>query len=453
MRIASVLPRLREGTCVSILRLLRGVRTAARRRGARYGGYLLTGVVLPRVAYSYAGALRAWSAARAFFQSASDTSRLAATEHLLDFPATENEGASGSRPGPSDVEALMDRAHAARFTGVRYAFDDVVMCVDGTARFRRVRGLRRHARRGVVFAADRDADRVAFNARYGQSILTEASARRLLRERKAEVPPGYRDYAPIDFGGGLTIGRFVSTDSGTGRWEFFNGPVVAPLIAGRRVLDLGSNNGSLPLMMLRAGARAVVAIERTPAIADFARLNARILAWRDIRSYDIHVLTGDMRLFLREDLGHFDVVTAFCSLYYLPESDMASVIAKAATTGATLVLQANDAISNLPASGRQLRLLMTANGYPQVTVHHFPGFARPILVGTPQTAGDAAVDEAALEAVVCPKLEVHTGGRDAQRHRGELSKGPYRLYGLAPVQLARNWQPPRVPFSSDSCKC
>jgi SAM-dependent methyltransferase len=355
-------------------------------------------VVVPRLAYSCAGALRAWSAARAVFQGAPETSRFARSERLLDPRSNEDGGASGLRPVAADVEALMDRAHAAHFTGVRYAFDDIVVCVDRTARFRRAKGLRHHARRGVVFAADRDADRVAFNARYGQAILTEATARRLLRERKAGVPLGYRDYAPIDFGGGLTIGRFASTDSGTGRWEFFNGPVVAPVVAGRRVLDLGSNNGSLPLMMLRAGARAVVAVEQTPAIADFARLNARILQWRDIRSYDINVLTGDMRLFLTEDLGHFDVVTAFCSLYYLDESDMASVIAKAATMGATLVLQANDAISDLPASGTQLRLLMATNGYPNVTVYDFPGFARPLLVGTPQTAGDAAVDEPRLEA-------------------------------------------------------
>ena len=86
-------------------------------------------------------------------------------------------------------------------------------------------------------------------------------------------------------------------------------------------------------MMLRAGAREVVAVEFTPAIAEFARLNARILSWRDVRPYDIQVLTGDMRLFLTEDLGVFEVVTAFCSLYYLPEEDMARIIRKAAVDG------------------------------------------------------------------------------------------------------------------------
>src|SRR2546423_4527126 len=106
-----------------------------------------------------------------------------------------------------------------------------------------------------------------------------------------------------------------------------------------------------------------------------------------------------MRLFLTEDLGQFDLLTAFCSLYYLPPSDMARVVAKAAAMRATIVLQANDAIPSLPASGRELRLLMTSNGYPDVAVHHFPGYTRPLLVGAPQTSGRAVPIESVLDRV------------------------------------------------------
>jgi SAM-dependent methyltransferase len=272
------------------------------------------------------------------------------------------------RQSASDVEAAMDRAHAAGLTGVRKGFD------------RPLTVLRRHADRGAVFAAERDADRRAFNARFDTAILTEETARRGLRDLRARVT-AYHDYAPIDFGGGLTIGQVASSDSGTGRWDVFNRRVVAPLIEGRRVLDLGSNNGSMPLMMLRAGARSVVGIEGSPELADVARLNGRILAWRDITAYDYRIVTGDMRLCLTENFGAVDVVTAFCSLYYLPEEDMARVIRKAAAMGATLVLQANEAIDNLPAGGETLRRLMQANGYPDVEMHTFRGFSRPLLVG------------------------------------------------------------------------
>src|SRR3989337_1559851 len=120
--------------------------------------------------------------------------------------------------------------------------------------------------------------------------------------------------------------------------------------------------------MCGAGARQRVAVESPREIAVFARLNARILSWRDVRPYDIQVLTGDMRLFLTEDLGAFDVITAFCSLYYLPEDDMSRIIRKAASMGAVLILQANDAIDNLPARALDLHRLMRDNGYPEVQV-------------------------------------------------------------------------------------
>jgi len=278
----------------------------------------------------------------------------------------------------------MDRAHRQRITGIRHFWSDSVRNGDGG------RLLRVHGRFGMCFAADRDADRRAFNARFGTSLLTEAEARDQLQRRKAAVPPGYRDYAPIDFGGGLTVGQAAVTDSGTGRWDFFNGSIVGPLVRGRRVLDLGSNNGSLPLMMLRAGAERVTAVEFTPQIADFARLNGEILAWRDMRPYNFDEKTGDMRLFLTEDLGTFDVVTAFCSLYYLPEEDMARIIAKAAAMGATLVLQANESIDNLPARAGVLARLMRENGYDGVGLHEYPGFGRPILVGEPVPVAAAA---------------------------------------------------------------
>jgi hypothetical protein len=289
-------------------------------------------------------------------------------------------------PSVAAAESLMNRAHRAGITGVRSGLGVMRRMSDGTARFSALPNARMHRSQGAFFAADRDADRVAFNARYGTALLTEASTRDELRQRKAAVPLGYRDYAPIDFGGGLTVGRIVSTDSGTGRWDFFNADIVAPLVAGKRVLDLGCNNGSMPLMMLRAGAARVIGIERTPQIADFARLAGRILAWRDMRTYDFQVITSDMRLFLVHDFGPIDVVTAFCSLYYVPESDMRRIVQKAAAIGATLILQSNEVIDNLPARAAALRTLMIDNGYATVDVHDAPGFARSLVVGAAPVA-------------------------------------------------------------------
>ena len=49
--------------------------------------------------------------------------------------------------------------------------------------------------------------------------------------------------------------------------------------------------------------------------------------------------------------------------------------------GATLTLQANDAIANLPARTVDLHRLMRENGYPDVRVHTRTDFVRPLLVG------------------------------------------------------------------------
>jgi 2-polyprenyl-3-methyl-5-hydroxy-6-metoxy-1,4-benzoquinol methylase len=166
-----------------------------------------------------------------------------------------------------------------------------------------------------------------------------------------------------------------------GPCDFFDQRTIAPLIAGKRVLDLGSNNPSLPVTMLRAGAREVVAVEFMPPAVEVSGPNARILSWRDVHPYDIQVLSGDMRLFLTEDLGSFDVVTALCSLSFLQEPDMARIVHTAASMNAVLILQANDEIDSLPAKTLDLHRLMRDNGYPEVQVHTREGITQPLLVG------------------------------------------------------------------------
>ena len=372
-----------EPEALKLRKAAQGLATVVQRRGFGYFGYLLGGVAWPNVAYRFGWGPKAPAILQAAFAAAGE---LVASK--VDPGELRRLGliADANAPAANDadawqIEALMDRAHAAGITGVSGSFRHLVRTAGGRLAFGDLEKARKHRPDSLHFLSARDADRRAFNREFGASVLTEASARDALRDGKSKVPDAYQDYAPIDFGCGLTVGQVASTDSGTGRWDFFNRQIVAPLIAGKRVLDLGSNNGSLPLMMLRDGAREVVAVEFTPEIADFARINARILSWRDVRPYDIKVLAGDMRLFLTEDLGAFDVITAFCSLYYLPEEDMARIVSKAASMNAVLILQANDTIDNLPAQALALHRLMRENGYADVEVHTPAGFARPLLVG------------------------------------------------------------------------
>ena len=276
-------------------RVLSGFGTVVKRRGVGYLGYLLTGVTAPRLAYQFVWGPGAPAPVRKVFRSASQ--RLA-RRVPIDAPLHLDRSVDW-------VEAVMDRAHAAGLTGLRHGLDAPLT------------SLRWHRDRGAAFAADRDADRCAFNARFGRSILTEASARHLMRDLRARVTT-YHDYAPIDFGGGLTVGQIASSDSGTGRWEVFNRAVVAPLVRGRRVLDLGSNNGSMPLMMLRAGARSVVGIEGSPEIAGPRapqRADSQLARYPPVTTAASSRVTCGRCL--AADFGPIDVVTAFCSLSYL----------------------------------------------------------------------------------------------------------------------------------------
>lgn len=282
------------------------------------------------------------------------------------------------------LERQLEAIHAVGVTGVSFSPENIVAASDGELWIADLAGARAHgSRKSLSFAYLRNEDRARFNQEYGAALLTEESAREALRAQKARLTT-YRDYAPIDFGGGLSIGLPASTDSGTGRWEFFNGPVLTSLIKGKRVLDLGSNNGSMPLSMLRSGAREVFGVEMSPELAAMARLNCRIFEWRDMREYSLHIHEGNMLDFLTAEWGRFDVITAYCSLYYLEAEEMAKIVRRAREMGAGLVLQANTALDEIlveKASPEFLKRLLEENGYADVEVHAPQGYARPLLIG------------------------------------------------------------------------
>ena len=361
----------------SFVRTAQGLATIAGRRGVGYVGYLLGGAAWPDAAYRFGWGPTAppllqgvFAAAGELAASKVDPVELRRLKLMSAEPAAANVAAS-----PGEIERLMNRAHAAGITGVASSFGSLVRTADGTLAFGDLAKARKHHPSSVYFVASRDADRAAFNELFAQSIPTEALTRQTLREVKA--PRRARRARKLETQSGGNVRPFAARRAGPGRSE----GIVAPLVAGKRVLDLGSNDPSLPLMMLRAGAREVVAVEFTPPNTGISRLEARILSWRDVRPYDIQVLSGDMRLFLSEDLGTFDVVTALCSLYYLPEEQMAPIVQKAASMNAVLVLQADDTLDSLPAKTLALHRLLRDNGYPEVQVHTPEGLTRPLLVG------------------------------------------------------------------------
>ncbi len=284
------------------------------------------------------------------------------------------------------LEAQMDAVHRRGVTGLSLTFGNVIVNEHSDPWLLDFEGAKVYrSTQDVCFLWRRDQDRVQFNKLYARDVMTEKKARDELARVRANGP-GW--YAPIDFGGGLAVDGFWTVDSGTGRWEFLNHRVMAPLLKDKRVLDLGSNNGIMPLMMLRDGAREVVGLELDPLMVERARVVQRIFEWRDMCKYPFIIHTCDMRAILDADWGAFDLITAFCSLYYLAEEDMTRVVRRAAELAPVMVLQAKtdtrpEAEDNKAekSSVPFLQALLQANGFPHVEIHAPRGYSRPLLVG------------------------------------------------------------------------
>jgi hypothetical protein len=297
-------------------------------------------------------------------------------------------------PGTLDaLESRLDAIHRRGVTGFSLSFGNVVLHeVTAEPCFIDFDAATTHpARAGWGFALGRDHDRDLFVRIYGRELLTERAARSLLR--RIATP-----YSPVDLGRGMATRGFWSTDSGTGRWEYLNRRALAGWIEGRRILDLGSFNGLMPLLMLAAGACQVAAVEQSAELVERARALHRLFEWRDLRRYDLDLRRADMRSILGDDWGRFDLVTAFCSLYYLDEDDMARVVRRAAELAPVMVLQAKTDTRQTAAAGKAkrssvafLRALLEAHGFSQTEIVAPEGYSRPLLFGRVPGVGGSAV--------------------------------------------------------------
>lgn len=284
-----------------------------------------------------------------------------------------------------EIEQQLNQMHAAGITGVTPTYGNVIdEYRSHSPYFMDFEGTVFNPRRNFLFHLRRNKDRQKFNERFQRNSLTEESTRQLIDEK---TKSSKNWYAPIDFGRGIAINGIWSVDSGTGRWDIIR-HIVQPVVAGKRVLDLGSNNGIMPIMMLKNGAREVQGIELSPQYIDSADLVKRIFEWRDIKEYDFTLHQGNMLQILDADWGNFDVVTAFCSLYYLSEEDMGKIVRRSSELAPLMILQANITTrreaadrkskkSSIEFSGKLLR----DNGFSEVKVYRLRGYTRPVLVG------------------------------------------------------------------------
>jgi SAM-dependent methyltransferase len=148
-------------------------------------------------------------------------------------------------------------------------------------------------------------------------------------------------YSPFYAGAGIRVGAIWNPELGILRWRHMLADHV-PVPLGGRILDLGPNNGFNALQMLRAGAKEVVGVEIDPAAIEQGLFVKRVFEWADNTEYCFSYIRGSHADVGSMNLGRFDLITAFCTLYYLSRDAMAKTVSDLAGLADTLVLECND---------------------------------------------------------------------------------------------------------------
>jgi hypothetical protein len=370
-------------TVRSLVGTAHGLAARTRRRGSTYVGQLLGSAAWPKVAYRFGWGPSAPPLLQGLFAAAGE---LAATR--IDLAELQRLGLAvgagttvePAAPPPAEVERLMDRAHAAGITGVRHSFSHLVRGAGGALAFGDLTKARKHQPHSIHFMSSREADREAFNKAFGTSIPIHSGGWPP-RGGLGAVRQARRGGTGSHTAAGPAAGRRGGT--GADGWSAFLAQVVAPLVAGKRVLDLGSSVGSVPLALLQAGAREVIAVELSRRPQDITGMTTSVISWRDVEPYDTQV-GGDLRDVLAGDRGRFDVITGFGALHYWPESHLRDVVSRAAAMSTVLIFQAHDVIESLPATTLNLHRLMRDHGY-EIQLHTIAGRDGPLLIGVPQS--------------------------------------------------------------------
>ncbi|MGA8041095.1 MAG: class I SAM-dependent methyltransferase, partial [Acidimicrobiia bacterium] len=232
--------------------------------------------------------------------------------------------------------------------------------------------------------ADMDTD--SFNRLFGTDHPTYETIRRSLETKSDPVVRNW--YAPAYLGAGLRTGPIWNLGVGWGRWEYLLRSALPP-VSGMRVLDIGSNNGHNALQMLRAGAKEVVGLERSEHRIQQGRFLKEAFEWSDNTSYAYQSIRSDMRELPHLALGAFDMVTAFCSLYYLSENEMVDLIRHLSEMTPILVLQCNeqtdigrkDPDTYRRASLPFTRSILEENGFRDLRTVAPRDYRRPLVIG------------------------------------------------------------------------
>ena len=230
-----------------------------------------------------------------------------------------------------------------------------------------------------------DSDIEQFNLHFGTNKLTYKILKKIIKNR--EYPHPKQWYAPSYFGNGLKIGGLYNPEVGWGRWHYILKENI-PDPKGYRVLDLGSNNGFNSLQLLRNGASEAIAFEIESEAIEQGMFLKSAYEWSDKQAYKFSYVNSNMADLVSMDLGVFDLVMAMCSIYYLDDNQIKTLISHISTITNCFLVQCNiaedigreDPLTYEKASVEYIKKALEKNGFPKVKIIAPKGYSRPLII-------------------------------------------------------------------------
>lgn len=240
-------------------------------------------------------------------------------------------------------------------------------------------------KKSSVAVIERDRDIEKFNNVFGENCLTHDRLKIILS--KQTFPAANKTYSSTYIGYGLRLGHLWDRSIGFGRWHFILAKILSNL-NGMKVLSLGSNNASIELLMLRAGASEVVAFEQDDDFIEQGKFLLEAVEWADNKKYNLKYVRADMTTAVTIE-KKFDLAMALCSLYYLTEKEMRLVANKLKNLTPRFILQCNiqknigreESDQYRRASLEFAKDLLEGAGYTISSIRAPYGYSRPLVCG------------------------------------------------------------------------
>lgn len=230
-----------------------------------------------------------------------------------------------------------------------------------------------------------DSDIEQFNLHFGTNKLNFRILKEIIKNKEYPYPNQW--YAPSYFGCGLRIGGLYNPEVGWGRWNYLLKENL-PNPKEYRVLDLGANNGFNSLQLLRNGAKEAIAFEIEAEAIEQGMFLKSAYEWSDRQQYNFRYINSNMADLVTMDLGTFDLVMALCSIYYLEDEEITTLIRHISSITNCFIVQCNiaegigreDPQTYEKASVEYIKNKLEKNGFPQVEVIAPRGYSRPLLI-------------------------------------------------------------------------